>query len=370
MEQEPSFRERLAALHEKGQREGGKSVGELLSEAQEGFMYSGDFFRAMEVVDTLGIAYLRNILGYPFPRATREWYAKSWAVQTEFLKTMAPGDEVAENALETIQTFSENNLLRLTLQTVIDEIGRPSRRIYSWSQFRGFLQDLKIQSLALEDLKPPSWRKAFMLKQGGQEYWYTSASSIKARLAWPFVVRALGRVKRYAEVEEKVIPRIQPLLDQATLEGDPEQQSLHKLLTFPRQVGSLVIYDAHFRGPKKKGQEQEEEGLLAVLIGRMKPKLIRLAVLGWVADRSLSLPQEEIYDLPPLIVYTRLDNESEVGFERVQLSTKEELGSVIRIQHLIRRRLGLEGRFRIPALQGESQPPQSGPRKKKSAKTK
>lgn len=138
------------------------------------------------------------------------------------------------------------------------------------------------------------------------------------------------------------MPRIQPLLDQATLENNPEEQQLHKLLTFQDQVGMMVIWDANLL------MGEEEIGLLAVLIGRMVPAS-SFVLGGWIADQPLSLPNEEAYELPTLLVYERPDSGLEVGFQQAQLS-KEEWDSVRKIQRLIRRRLGLEGKFRIPAL--------------------
>jgi len=201
---------------------------------------------------------------------------------------------------------------------------------------------------------PPGWRKSFQW----QNRYYTATSLLKARLAWPFVVKALGRVRAYTQVQKEVMPRIQPLLDQATLENNPEEQQLHKLLTFQDQVGTMVIWDANLR------MGEEEIGLLAVLIGRMVPAS-SFVLEGWVADQPLSLPSEEAYELPTLLVYERpVDSGLEVGFQQAQLSKKEG-DSIRKIQRLIRRWLGLEGKFRIPALTQFVQQPRKQERSKR-----
>ena len=74
-----SLGKRLAVLRE--QRAQGKSVGQILNEAQEGLLYSKEFFGAVADTDTLGIAYLRNVLGYPLPKAAAVWYGKPWKDQ-------------------------------------------------------------------------------------------------------------------------------------------------------------------------------------------------------------------------------------------------------------------------------------------------
>jgi len=334
-EGQSTFGQRLTALRE--QRVQGKTAGQLLSEAQEGLLYSKDFFGAVADTDMLGIAYLRNILGYPLPKAIASWYARPWKEQLASISGL--GDEVAKRAFDTFQIFQENPLLWQTLQTVVDEIGRPSRRLYSETQFNGFLRDLVFKGLAMELGAPPGWRKAFYW----QDKYFTATSLLKARLAWPFVVKALGRVRAYTRVQKEVMPRIQPLLDQATLENDPEEQQLHRLLTFPGRVGTMVIWDAKLR------MGEEEIGLLAVLIGRMVPNS-SIVLGGWVSDQPLSLPSEEAYELPGLLIYERpADNGLEVGFQQTRLS-KEEWNSIQKVQRLIRRWIGLEGRFRIPAL--------------------
>lgn len=345
-----SLRERLAVIRE--QRAQGKSVGQVINEAHEGLLYSKEFFGAVADTDTLGIAYLRNVLGYPLPKAVERWYGKPWKDQLASIAGL--GDEVAKRALETFQVFQENELLWQTLQIVVDEIGRPSKKIYSDAQFNGFLRDLVFKGLAMELGVPPGWRKAFHW----QDKYYTATSLLKARLAWPFVVKALGRVRAYTTVQKEVMPRIQPLLDQATLENNPEEQQLHKLLTFQGQVGTMVIWDADLR------MGEEEIGLLAVLIGRMVPTS-SFVLGGWVADQPLSLPSEEAYELPSLLVYERpTDSGLEVGFQQARLS-KEEWGSVQKIQRLIRRWIGLEGKFRIPALtQAKQQPQKRGTKKR------
>jgi len=345
-----SLGKRLAVLRE--QRAQGKSVGQILNEAQEGLLYSKEFFGAVADTDTLGIAYLRNVLGYPLPKAAAVWYGKPWKDQLASIAGL--GDEVVKRALETFQLFQENELLWQILQVVVDEIGRPSRRIYSDAQFNGFLRDLVFKGLAMELEVPPGWRKSFQW----QNRYYTATSLLKARLAWPFVVKALGRVRAYTQVQKEVMPRIQPLLDQATLENNPEEQQLHKLLTFQDQVGTMVIWDANLR------MGEEEIGLLAVLIGRMVPAS-SFVLEGWVADQPLSLPSEEAYELPTLLVYERpVDSGLEVGFQQAQLSKKEG-DSIRKIQRLIRRWLGLEGKFRIPALTQFVQQPRKQERSKR-----
>lgn len=337
-----SFKERLAALHE--QRVQGKNVGQLLGEAREGLLYSKDFFTAMSNVDIVGIAYLRNILGYPLPKAITSWYSKPWKDQLASIVSL--GDEVTKKSLEIIQVFQENELLWQTLQTVIDEIGRPSRKLYSDAQFNSFLNDLVFNGLAMELEAPPSWRKAFRW----QNKYYTATSLLKSRLSWPFVVKALGRVRAYTSVQKEVMPRLQPLLDKATLENNPEEQQLNKLLTFPDQVGTMVVWDGNLR------VGEEEIGLLGALIGRLVPNS-SFVLEGWVADQPLSLPEEEAYELPPLLVYERpTDNGLEVGFQQTQLSRKER-DSIQKIQRLIRRWLSLEGKFRIPALNAPTTTP-------------
>lgn len=347
-ERQSSLGERLATLRE--QRAQGKNVGQILNEAQEGLLYSKEFFGAVADTDTLGIAYLRNVLGYPLPKAVATWYEKSW--KDQLASIIGLGDEVAKRALETFRLFQENELLWQTLQVVVDEIGRPSRRIYNDAQFNGFLRDLVFKGLAMELKAPPGWRKAFHWR----DKYYTATSLLKARLAWPFVVKALGRVRVYTAVQKEAMPRIQPLLEQATLENDPEEQQLHKLLTFPDKVGTMVIWDANLLVGK------EEIGLLAVLIGRMAPAS-SFVLGGWVADQPLSLPKEEAYELPSLLVYERPDGGLEVGFQQSKLP-KEERGSIRKIQRLIRRWLSQEGKFRIPAL---TQPAQQ-PKRTKSTK--
>lgn len=330
--------QRLAAL---GQRQvEGKTVGELLTEAQESLVYSPTFRRAIGECDALGIAYLRNILGYPLPKATREWFAKPLAEQIGYLIPIASGNEVARQALEVIQAFRENDLLFQTLLTVVDEIGRPSRGINSEAQFSGFIENLAIKGLARKTQSAPGWQKAF---KWGNMY-YSPPSLVKARLAWPFVVQALLRVRRYAQLRAEVIPRIQALLDQATLENDPEEQTLYQLISFPERAGSLVIWDSRSR------IGQDDAGLLAVLIGRLVASS-NLLILGWEADRPLSLPKEETYELPPLLVPDGLELGWDVGFAQTQTRLpKDEHFAIMRVQWLIRFWLRQEGKFRILAL--------------------
>jgi len=332
--EQSTFGQRLATILE--QRAQGKTAGQLLSEAQEGLLYSKEFFGAVADADTLGIAYLRNILGYPLPKAVAAWYAKPWNDQLASIAGLE--DEVVKRVSDTFKIFQGNPLLWQTLQAVVDEIGRPSRRLYSEAQFNRFLRDLVFKGLAMDLGAPPGWRKAFRW----QDRYYTATSLLKARLAWPFVVKALGRVRSYMKIQEEIIPRIQPLLDQATLENSPEEQQLHKLLTFPNQVGMVVVWDADLL------MGEEKIGLLAILIGRMVPNS-SLVLGGWVSDQPLSLPNEEAYELPHLLIFERPDSGLEIGFQQTRLP-REEWDSIRKIQRLIRRWIGLEGKFRIPAL--------------------
>lgn len=350
---EETFAERIAAIKERQTQTGGKSAATVLSEAQEGLLYSRDFFNAIGEADTLGIAYLRNTLGYPPAKATRGWYAKPWQYQVDEITSLAnAGDETAKRILETVQLFTENALLAQTLQTVIDEIGRPSRMIYNETQFNGLLGDLVQKGLALELPAPPGWRKSFKMKRvmDGKEknLYYTATSIVKARISWPFVLKALGRVRAFAKTQQEVLSKIEPLMEGATLGSNPEEQTLQQLLTFTDKVGFILIWDDRTR--IWKNGKPEDAGLLATLIGRHQPNS-NLILSGWIAnnDNPLALPANEDYELPPLMASTRLDMGLEIGFQQARLK-KDEWESVMRIQHLIRRWMTLEGKFQVRAL--------------------
>lgn len=340
-----NFGKRLEEMKKRQEESGTPTIADVLTEAKEGILYSQDFFKAMTEIDTLGIAYLRNMLGYSPSKAAEAWYKKPWKDQVEAVSQ----NPAAKGAIETVQLFSGNDLLGQTLQTVIDEVGRPARRVVSGSQLAKLLGELHMEGLALELDHPPGFRKAFKL---GSK-WYTSTSVQKARIAWPFVLRALGRVRAFERVQGEIIPKIQPLLDLATLDSNPEEQNLNKILTFPDHTGGMIIWDADTKvRTKNEGEEKEEPaGLLAVHIGRLMTGS-DLVLQGWVADKPLSLPKDECYELPHLTVLEKFGGkELEVGFDTTgKKLPKEDFNSILRIQRLIRYWLRQEGRFQMPAL--------------------
>lgn len=347
-----SFGEKLTILREKQLQEGGKSAGEELSEAQERLLHSRTFIETIGKADTIGIAYLKDVLGRAPAIATREWYDMSWEHQMTSLDSLAKaGSEAAANVLATLQLFNDSPIFSKILQTVLDEIGRPSRMIYSEAQLQILLADLIFKGLAKELPAPPTSKKAFKLMRmiEGKETvrYYTSTNLTKSRIAWPFVLKALGRVRAYAKIEKEILPKIQSLMEGATLGSNPEDQALQQLLTFPDKIGFVLIWDGKTR--TWRGGQPEDAGLLAILIGRYQPGT-NLILTGWKADKPLALPENEAYELPQTMISTKPDMGMEVDFRQAHRLEKGEWEAIVRIQRLIHWWLSQEGRFQILAL--------------------
>lgn len=369
-----AFAQRLAAMSER--QTAGKKVGEILQETNEGLMYSDLFFRTIAEGDTLGIALFRGIYGYTPQKAAQEWFKRSWQEWKETILLLAIGhSETAKKAHEehkplkevlalaepnasetakkageivaTVETFEENPLVLATLGEVLTAIGRPSRQIYSAAQLTAFLGELTVKDLAIRSADKPGWRKAFEWERA----WYTRTNTQKARVAWPFVLRALGRVRRFLKVQGNVFPRIQELIDQATIPSNPEEQNLNRLLQRVTDVGSMVVFDPASQVRNKEGGTYDPAGLFAILIARPSAGSSTLSLMGVVADAPLpSVMHEGIYELPPLAVHLQVDGELEIGFNIQNRLAQDEFDAVMRIQHLLRQWLKQEGRFQMPAL--------------------
>lgn len=347
-----AFGQRLAAISDRRKEGEGKSVREILQETNEGLLYSDDFFRAIAEGDALGIAMFRNVYGHTPQKAAQEWFNRPWDAWKETIGSLSTGEsDTAKKAAEivaTVEVFQENPLLLAMFGEILGNIGRPSRQIYSETQFTAFLNELVVKGLAVRSADQPGHRKAF--KWDGA--WYTRASTQKAKVAWPFVLRALGRVRRLQKVQGSVFPRIQDLLDQATIPSNPEEQNLNRLLQRVTDVGSMVVFDPESTIWNKETRQGDPAGLLAILIERPAIGSSTLYLMGVVADQPLApaMMQESGYELPPLAVNVQIDAELEIGFNIQNKLERDEFDAVMRIQHLLRQWLKQEGKFRMPAL--------------------
>lgn len=344
-----SFAQRLAANRQAQTSANTKSVGDIITEVHEGLLFSGDFLNAVEQVNRLGVTITRTTGGYPLNRAVQVWYQMPWAERRKFLDAYAgiegEGGDVARQHLQTIQLFEESPLLAQMLREVIDEMDRATRGIHTKNDFDLFLFWLADKSLAAHYPNPPGGKRSFEW----QGKWYIPTNVTKARLAWPYVVRTLGRMRRQTEVDEKVLPRLAQLIEVATLDSNPENQYLNRLLVHADEEGSLVIYDPATR------VGEERTGLLAVLIGRRQAGDAALALMGVVSDKPLPayMQGDQEYELPQLMIFERPDGALEVNLPKTNLP-KEEHSAVLRILFLIRYWLRQEGIFRTPALPAKS----------------
>ncbi len=351
-----AFGQRLAGLRAKQGSSLAQRTQETLTELKEGFKNADMFMDAVSTLDATCIQNLQDSINYSFSKATYEWYlgkwkGAGWDQQLELFRSIARGVQVSEDALVIIDEFSNIPSLLGNLREMVDEIIRPSRTILSREQLNNFLGNIETQGLILK-VDGCAWgNKKFQWPlDSGQ--WYMPTNLAKAYLIWPFVTSAVGTVRGYEKTQAEVMPKIKPLLEQATLSSDPDQQFLNQLVR-GMKIGSLVIYDTKFRA-KEDGQEKGV-GLLALLLNKEK-KSGNFRLEGWVADKPLALPRET-YELPPLLFQEQWDGSLNVGFHlETYLENKDEFDSLMQIQHLIRRRLSLEGRWKMLALPRPVQP--------------
>lgn len=359
-----SFRDRLAAA--KKVSEGTeRGVGEILSEAHETLLASREFFQAIADGDALGIALFRGVYGYSPQQAPKEWFARSWKEWRETIQSLVSKDidpsredydpskendtsKKARGILAMVNVFEDNPVAAQTLGQVLSEIGRPSRSVHSANQFTAFLTDLAVKGLAIRSSDKPGYRKAFQWEGA----YYTRTNVLKAKIAWPFVLKTLGRVRSFLKMQANVLPRIQELLNQATLSSDPEEQNLQRLLQRVTDEGSMVVLDPESQIRNKETGTYDPAGLLAILIERPDAGSSTLCLMGVVTDQPFPscMTEAGTYELPPLAVHQQVDGELEIGFQIQNRLPEDEFAAVMRIQHLLRQGLRQEGRFRMPAL--------------------
>lgn len=351
-----SFRDRLKAA-KKVSESSGKGVGEILSEAHETLLASRDFFQAIAEGDALGIALFRGVYSYSPQQAAKAWFARSWNEWKQQIEALISkdGDPSKENdtskkargILAILNVFEDNPVAAQTLGQVLSEIGRPSRSVHSANQFTAFLTDLAVKGLAIRSSDKPGYRKAFQWEGA----YYTRTNVLKAKIAWPFVLKTLGRVRSFLKMQANVLPRIQELLSQATLSSDPEEQNLQRLLQRVTD-GSMVVLDPESQIRNKETGTYDPAGLLAILIARLDAGSSTLCLMGVVTDQPFPscMTEAGTYELPPLAVHQQVDGELEIGFQIQNRLPEDEFAAVMRIQHLLRQGLRQEGRFRMPAL--------------------
>ena len=319
--------------------------GQIIAEAKENLLNADLFFKAVSAGDTIGIAYF-NAGGKKFGEAVSQWLSLKWDGWFSKIGLLAQvGDPVAKETLGTIMDFAENPLLYAQLREVVWRFERPLRRIHGESHLIKFLDDLTNEGAVTKTSLQPR-RKSVRL---GDFYYFPSGIDF-ARLGWPFVVKAVGRIRRREKTEEELLERLQPLLEGATLSSVPEDKGLTHLIE--GGTGSVLICDPHSRN---SGQET---GLLAILVGCFSVGS-SLVLMGSIADLSLPdpLPKEDSllsYELPSLIV--KHNNEMEVGFGKLSGHNKEVHQALLRIERLIQWRLRQENKAQALVIVEEAVP--------------
>jgi len=321
--------ERIAAL--RGKVTPAREVSRAINEAQKTAATKEDvkvFFEGVAKGDSIAIFHLSRKI--PRKEAVQQWLAFSWPEWLTRLQIYASsGDSIAQEAVEIYQTFASNPLLLSQLQEVLERFERPCRAIHTKEEAISFLEKLADEGLWEAYQENPKKRKAI---HWGKT-WYLPKRGISiAYLGWPFALRATIRAQRRETAERRLIERLSPLFDLATIESDPEDLGLNRILNGEFQT--VVIWEEHLKWGG------EDKGLLAIALGRRNHGLT-LFIEGYLAD--FPIPIETPYELPDLFTEEK-EGKLWVRFGRIPRLEREEYQTVQMSEHLIQIRLNEENK--------------------------